>query len=292
MKRGTLRLLPILLAVLVVGFQYCSSDKFTNEAGRTARVSMSAQQEEALGLQSFHEVLQQSEVITSGREFETVRQVASRLASSTGEAARDFKWEVALVRDPSVNAFCLPRGKIVVFTGILPVAQSEAGLATVMGHEMAHATARHGAERVFKQQTTQTLLTGVQFSLGDMSYEQQRMIMGALGAGAQYGVLMPFGRDHESEADEIGLLYMARAGYDPREAIEFWQRMAQSSGSGQPPEFLSTHPAHETRIERLRAFMPKAVEAYEQSKKQGSGSKLGGEGGAPAQPARRDGMEW
>jgi predicted Zn-dependent protease len=220
-------------------------------------------------------VLQQSDVITTGREFELVRKVATRLASSTGEAARDFKWEVALVRDPAVNAFCLPRGKIVIFTGILPVAQTEAGLATVMGHEMAHATARHGAERVFKQQTTQTLLTGVQFSLGDMSYEQQRMIMGALGAGAQYGVLMPFGRDHESEADEIGLLYMARAGYDPREAISFWERMAKSSGSGQQqPEFLSTHPAHETRIQRLRAFMPKAMEVYEQSQKQGGGTRV------------------
>ena len=111
MKRGTLRLLPILLAILVVGFQYCSSDKFTNEAGRTARVGLSPQQEEALGLQSFQEVLQKSQVITTGREYELVRKVASRLASSTGEAARDFNWEVAVVRDPTVNAFCLPRGE-------------------------------------------------------------------------------------------------------------------------------------------------------------------------------------
>lgn len=291
MKRGTLRLLPILVAILFVGFQYCSSDKFTNEAGRTARVGLSPQQEEVLGLQSFREVLQKSDVVTSGREAELVHKVAQRLAAATGDAAKDFEWKVAVVRDPAVNAFCLPRGKIVVFTGILPVAQTEAGLATVMGHEMAHATARHGAERVFKQQATQTLLTGVQFSMGDMSYEQQRMIMGALGAGAQYGVLMPFGRDHESEADEIGLLYMARAGYDPREAINFWQRMAQASGGGQPPEFLSTHPAHETRIERLRAFMPKAVEVYEQSQKQGEGTTVAPAGGG-TQPARRDGMEW
>ncbi len=273
MKKGTLRLLPVLLAILVVGFQYCSSDKFTNEAGRTARVGLSAQQEEALGLQSFQQILGQAKVVSSGPEYEIVRRVANRLAATTGDAAKDFKWEVALVQDPSVNAFCLPRGKIVVFTGILPVAKSEAGLATVMGHEMAHATARHGSERVFKQQTTQTLLTGVQFSMGDMSYDQQRMIMGALGAGAQYGILMPFGRDHESEADEIGLMYMARAGYDPREAIAFWQRMAEASGGAAPPEFLSTHPANETRVERIRALLPKAMEVYEQSSKSGSGKQ-------------------
>jgi predicted Zn-dependent protease len=292
MKKGTLRLIPVVIAVLVVGFQYCSSDKFTNEAGRTARVGLTEQQEEALGMQSFQQVLGQAQVITSGPEYDTVRRVASRLAAATGDSAKDFNWEVAVVRDPSVNAFCLPRGKIVVFTGILPVAKTEAGLATVMGHEMAHATARHGAERVFRQQTTQTLLTGVQFSMGDMSYEQQRAIMGALGAGAQYGLLMPFSRNHESEADEIGLIYMARAGYDPREAVEFWQRMAEASGSGQqPPEFLSTHPAHETRIERLRAFLPKAVEIYEQSAKNGGPKKElpEGAGGAKAPPARGSG---
>jgi predicted Zn-dependent protease len=189
-----------------------------------------------------------------------------RLAAVVGQEARNYKWDVSLVRGSDINAFCLPGGKIVVYTGILPVAQSEAGLATVMGHEMAHATARHGSERLFRQQATQTLLSGVQFSMGDMSYEQQRAIMGALGAGAQVGLLLPFSRDHESEADAIGLIYMARAGYDPREAVAFWQRMTQAAKGDQPPEFLSTHPSHGTRIERLKAAIPKAVEEYERTR--------------------------
>jgi predicted Zn-dependent protease len=172
---------------------------------------------------------------------------------------------VSLVRSAQVNAFCLPGGKIVVYTGIIPVAKTDAGLATVMGHEMAHATSRHGSERLFQQKATQTIMTGVQFSLGDMSYEQQRAVMGAIGAGAKYGILMPFGRDHESEADAIGLTYMARAGYDPREAVTFWERMGQASGRGAPPEFLSTHPSHGTRIAQLKALMPKAMEEYQKS---------------------------
>ena len=163
-----------------------------------------------------------------------------------------------------MNAFCLPGGKIVVYTGILPVAENEAALATVMGHEMAHATSRHGAQRVLQQNMTQTAMTGVAVSLGDMDYEQQRAIMGALGAGARFGILMPFGRKHESEADEVGLMYMARAGYDPRESIRFWQRMDQASQAN-PPEFLSTHPSHGTRVQQLRALMPKAVEEYERA---------------------------
>jgi predicted Zn-dependent protease len=155
----------------------------------------------------------------------------------------------------------LPGGKIVVYTGILPVTQNEAALATVMGHEMAHATSRHGSQRVFEQNLAQTAMSGVAMSLSDMDYDKQRAIMGALGAGAQYGVLMPFSRKHESEADEIGLLYMARAGYDPQESIRFWKRM-ENTGGNQPPEFLSTHPSHGTRIQQLEAWMPKALAEY------------------------------
>ena len=228
--------------------QFFSAEKFTNDAGRSA-AWRSTQAGAGARLASYAQVLQQSQVISSGAEYEMVRKVAGRLAAATGKTGKDFEWAVSLVRDQQVNAFCLPGGKIVVYAGILPVAQTEAGLATVMGHEMAHATLRHGSERLFQQKATQTLLTGVQFSIGDMSYEQQRAIMGAIGAGAQYGVLMPFGRDHEKEADAIGLTYMARAGYDPREAIGFWQRMAEASGGGAPPEFMSTHPSHGSRIE-------------------------------------------
>lgn len=264
-RRFFYRFVPIAIALVVIGFQFFSAEKFTNEAGRTARVALSPQQEKQLGLQSYQQVLQQEDAVTSGPEYERVRTVASRLAQATGAAGKGFDWAVSLVRSPQVNAFCLPGGKIVVYTGILPVAKTEGGLAAVMGHEMAHATSRHGSERLFQQKTTQTLMTGVQFSLGDMSYEQQRMIMGAIGAGAKYGLLMPFSRDHETEADAIGLIYMARAGYDPREAVGFWERMAEASGRGAPPEFMSTHPSHGTRIAQLKELLPKAMEEYNKS---------------------------
>jgi predicted Zn-dependent protease len=262
-RKLLLRVIPIAIALVVVWMQVSTSEKFTNEAGRTARVALSEKEEENLGFQSFEEILRQSDVIESGPEVERVRGVATRLAAATGEAGKRFRWSVAVVRSPQVNAFCLPGGKIVVFTGILPIAKTDAGLATVMGHEMAHATLRHGSERLLQQKTTSTLMTGVQFSVGDMAYEQQRAIMAAIGAGAQYGFLLPFSREHENEADAIGLIYMARAGYDPRESIGFWERMAAAAQGGQPPEFASTHPAHETRIENLKRMMPQALAIYE-----------------------------
>jgi predicted Zn-dependent protease len=260
------RALPIAIAVCIAFFQYFSSEKITNEAGRTARHALNPQQEQALGLQSYQQVLSQSTTIASGQNYDLVKRVADRLAAATGPAAKSFDWRVSLVDSPEVNAFCLPGGKIVVYTGILPTAKSESGLATVMGHEMAHATLRHGSERLLEQKATQTLLTGVQYSLGDMSYEQQRAVMGALGAGAQYGLLLPFSRNHESEADKIGLTYMARAGYDPREAISFWERMSKAtSGSGKPLEFMSTHPSDTTRIEQLKRLLPQALEEYKRT---------------------------
>lgn len=169
------------------------------------------------------------------------------------------------MQSDQLNAFCIPGGKIVVYTGIIPVAQNEAGLATVMGHEMAHATSRHGSQRVLQQNISQTAMTGVAVSLSDMDSDKQRVVLGALGAGAQYGVLMPFGRKHESEADQIGLTYMARAGYDPQESVRFWKRKEAKAG-GHQPEFLSTHPSGGTRIRQLEEWMPKALEEYQHAK--------------------------
>lgn len=262
MNRTHIRWLPILIAGLFFAYQYFSSEKFVNpETGRKSHVGLSTQQESALGLQSYRQILAQSQPIDSGPEFEMVKRVATRLAAATGAAGSGFDWRASLIRDKQVNAFCLPGGKIVVYTGILPVAQNDAALATVLGHEMAHATSRHGAQRVLQQNLAQTAMTGVAVSLGDMDYDKQRAIMGALGAGAQFGVLMPFGREHESEADHIGLIYMARAGYDPQESIRFWERMERSGGA-QPPEFLSSHPSHGRRIQQLEEWMPQAMEEY------------------------------
>ncbi len=257
-----LRWAPIAIAVVVIAYQFFSSERFVNpETGRAAHVGMSTEQEAALGFQTYRQVLAQARTVDSGPQVEMVRNVASRLARATGPTGQGYEWQVSLIEDPQVNAFCLPGGKIVVYSGIVPVAQNDAGLATVMGHEMAHATSRHGAQRVLQQNLAQIGMTGVAVSLGDMDYNKQRAIMGALGAGARFGILMPFGRKHESEADEIGLMYMARAGFDPEEAIRFWARMEQASRGG-PPEFMSTHPSHGTRIEQLRALMPKALEEY------------------------------
>ena len=266
MNRRHLRWLPIVIAALIFAWQYFGSEKFVNpETGRKSHVGMSTQQEAALGFQTYRQVLAQARSIDSGPQFEMVRRVAEKLASATGTAGAGYEWQVSLIEDEQVNAFCLPGGKIVVYTGIIPIAQNEAALATVMGHEMAHATSRHGAQRVLQQNLAQTAMTGIAVSLSDMDYNKQRAVMGALGAGAQFGILMPFGRQHESEADEIGLMYMARAGYDPQESIRFWKRMDQASRSG-PPEFLSTHPSHGTRVQQLEALMPKALLEYNRAR--------------------------
>jgi predicted Zn-dependent protease len=271
--RRKLVLFPVVIALLVMAFQYCSSEKFVNpETGRAARVAMSDKQEAALGLQSYREVLSQSQVISSGPEVDLVRRVAERLAAATGDAGKKFEWRVSVVQDRQANAFCLPGGKMVVFTGIIPIAQSDAGLATVLGHEMAHATSRHGSQRLLQTNLAQTFMTGAQSSmaLSDMDYQNKQAVMAAVGAGAQYGVLLPFSRDHEVEADIVGLHYMARAGYDPRESIGFWQRMSEGSNGRQPPEFASTHPSHGTRIERLKEEMPRAMEDF----KRANGARL------------------
>ena len=263
MRRRTLTIFPLLIAIGFALFQYFGAEKVTNpETGRSMRVAMSTEQEQALGLQSYREVLAQSDVVTSGPERDLVERVARRLAQAVGSAGEGFNWQVSLIRSPQVNAFCLPGGKIAVYTGILPVARDEAGLAAVMGHEMAHAIARHGSQRLLRTSLAQTIMTGAQFSFSDMDWNQRQMIMAALGAGAQYGVLLPFSRHHETEADEMGVIYMARAGYDPEAAIAFWERMQEASGGSRSPEFASTHPSGETRIADLRAIMPRAKSEY------------------------------
>ena len=266
MQRRHFAILPIIIALLVMGLKYCTAEKVTNPlTGKTTRVGLSTQQEETLGLQSYREVLSQSDVVTSGPEHDMVVGVAERLARGTGDAAKDFQWQVSLVRSPQANAFCLPGGKIVVYTGILPFTGNAAALAAVMGHEMAHAVARHGSQRLLRTSLAQTFLAGANFSMGNMDPQQRQTIMAALGAGAQYGVLLPFSREHETEADELGLLYMARAGYDPHEAISFWERMSKAGGA-QPPAYLSTHPSHARRIHDLQEFLPKAMAEYEKAK--------------------------
>lgn len=258
-----LTIVPLVLAALFAAYQYFSAEKVTNpETGRAARVALSSQQEEALGLQSYREVLAGSHVIRSGPERDLAERVAGRLAHAIGEAGRDFDWQVSVIDSEQVNAFCLPGGKIAVYTGILPYTQNEAALAAVLGHEMAHAIAHHGSQRLLRSTMAQTIMMGAQFSFTDMDPRQRQLVIAALGAGAQFGVILPFSRNHETEADTMGLMYMARAGYDPREAISFWQRMA-AAGGAQPPAFASTHPSSSARIQHLEELMPKALAEYE-----------------------------
>jgi predicted Zn-dependent protease len=227
---------------------------------RSQLVDMSREQEMALGYQSYQEILMQEDIIPSGEVVDVVRGIGRRLAAVAEDPG--FEWEFNVIRSDQANAFCLPGGKVAVYTGLIPIAENEGGLAVVMGHEIAHAIARHGAERMAHQKLVQlgSLAAGLAFS--DMDASTQHMVMGALGVGAQYGVLLPFSREHESEADYMGLIYTARACFDPTEAPQLWERMGAASG-GAPAEFMSTHPSHATRIRQFGEWMPEATEIYE-----------------------------
>ncbi len=227
------------------------------ETGRSQLIFMSASQEASLGLQAYEEILKDKKISKDPVVTAQVRRVGERIARATG---KDFEWEFRVIDDPkSINAFALPGGKVAVYTGILPVTVDDDGLAVVMGHEVAHATARHGAERMSQGQLAQVLAVGGGVALGGGDPRRTKAIVGALGAGASVGVILPFSRKQESEADRIGLRYMARAGYDPEAAVGFWERMSAAAGGGKkPPEFLSTHPSDETRIAQIKMWLPEA----------------------------------
>jgi metalloendopeptidase OMA1, mitochondrial len=219
-----------------------------------------------MGAQAFDEVKSSEEVLTSGPAVEQVQRVTARLVEAARmidpEIAEAFAWEVCVIRaDDNVNAFCLPGGKMAVYTGILPVAGSDAGLAVVLGHEIAHATLRHGTQRVTQGALTQIGIDVFTQSVEISDDESEREMATVL---AQVGLGLPFSRDHELEADNIGLIYMATAGYDPREAVGFWQRMASNS-AGAPPEWLSTHPSDSNRIRQIQELLPKVMPIYESS---------------------------
>lgn len=270
-----IRLLPILLALIAAAFVIAKGWQ-PGPFGRHQIVGLNPQQESQLGAQSFQQVLQESDVVDDGPIVAAVRRIGSRLADASNNKdvlarlrlkPQRFQWEYRVVRSRQVNAFCLPGGKVVVYTGILPVAETADGLATVLGHEIGHALAHHGAERMAQQQLVQMGQVAVASSIGDLSPQQQRQVLGLLGAGSQFGILLPFSRKHESEADHIGLLLMAAAGYDPREAIQFWQRM-EKVGGGSRSEFTSTHPSHVHRVRDLKGWLPEAEPLYANSDKQ------------------------
>lgn len=253
--------------LLVVGG--CETNPYT---GRHQLLMTSVAEEMQMGTQAYAQVKSDPKVRQSQdpREIEPVRRVAARIIeaakrSKYGEMAQQFQWEVTVIKDDkTLNAFALPGGKIAVYTGIFSVAKTEAGLAAVMGHEVVHALARHGAERMSQGQLTNAALQAAGAAVGASGGGgmMSQAAMAALGVGAQVGVLLPFSRQHESEADYIGILLAADAGYDPRESVHLWERMEQHSGGGAQAEFLSTHPGHETRIEQLKQWMPEAMAIY------------------------------
>ncbi|MGH2764578.1 MAG: M48 family metallopeptidase [Actinomycetota bacterium] len=257
--------IPVIMAVAAGGFLWFTAEKQdVPVTGREQRVNLSDQQQIRLGHQVYEQMLRQeaAAVIDSGPDFELVQRVAERIAAVGVQDKPEFEWEFTVIDDPQINAFCLPGGKIVVYTGVLSVAETEAGLATVIGHEVAHATGEQGAERIFQQQLTGT---AVQIIASGAARDRQEyeQIAGLLGAGAAVGLSLPWSRDQGSEADHIGLVYMARAGYHPEEAVGFWERMdAATRDQPRLPEYLSTHPSSETRIDQIRGWLPEALEEY------------------------------
>lgn len=246
----------------------CKTNVFT---GKKTLNFMSNSQLFPMAFAQYDDFLNQNNVVTGTSEAKMIEDVgnkiriaAQRWLSALGEEAylKDYKWEYNLVKDETVNAWCMPGGKIVFYTGILPICQGESGVAVVMGHEVAHALADHGAQRMSAAQVQALGAVGVAVGsqVAGANQQTQQILNQAYGLGSQLGGMLPFSRSHETEADKIGLYLSAIAGYDPYEAPELWKRMKAASGGQGPPEFLSTHPSNDSRIEFLNQLAPKAKE--------------------------------
>jgi predicted Zn-dependent protease len=226
----------------------------------------------SMSFSQYTDFLKTNKVSTNQEQTALVRRVGERIQHAVerymseknlSDKIKDYKWEFNLVENKEVNAWCMPGGKVVVYTGILPVTQDETGLAVVLGHEIAHAIAEHGGERMSQGLVAQFGGMALEEALKNKTEATKNLWMSAYGVGAQYGALLPYSRLQESEADHMGLIFMAMAGYDPQQAVTFWGRMSQQAGGQAPPEILSTHPADETRIADLKKLMPEAMQYYQ-----------------------------
>jgi len=224
-----------------------------------------------MSLSSYQQFLSEHKVVRGTDEARMVQRIGERISKAVerylaqnnlSDRIEGYEWEFNLVEDEATNAFAMPGGKVVAFTGILPVTQNETGLAVVMGHEIAHVIAGHGNERMSQGLLAQMGGTALSIALAERPAQTQQLFMAAFGIGAQVGFLLPYSRIQESEADHLGLIFMAMAGYDPRASVDFWQRMSSAKDGGSPPEFLSTHPSGSTRIENLRELIPEAMKYY------------------------------
>lgn len=260
----------IILTLLVLG---CAEVPLTH---RTSLRLLPQSELLNLSLQQYEKVLSKSKLSTDKEKTEMVQKVGKKIASGAEaflkdagleDQIKDYQWEFSLIEDDEViNAWCMPGGKVAVYTGILPVAKDENGLAVVMGHEVAHAIAQHGNERMSQNLLTSMGGIALSVALSEKPGQTRELFMTAYGVGSNVGFLLPYSRVHESEADRIGLVITAMAGYDPREAIPFWERMSKEGGD-RPPEFLSTHPAPSTRIADLRSHVKEALAYYKKNQK-------------------------
>jgi len=223
-----------------------------------------------MSLTSYSQFLKENKLSTNKEQTDVVKRVGAKMSVAVEKYLRengfqdrvaDFKWEFNLVESKEPNAWCMPGGKVVFYTGILPLTKNDAGVAVVMGHEIAHAVARHGNERMSQQMLVQFGGMALSEAVKTKPEQTQAIFQTAYGLGSQLGVMLPYSRQHEYEGDKLGLIFMAIAGYDPKEAIGFWERMAANS-SGKTPEFLSTHPVEANRIEAIRQFLPEAMKYY------------------------------
>jgi predicted Zn-dependent protease len=225
----------------------------------------------SMSFQEYDTFMKENKLSTNASETAMVKKVGQRIQGAVeryfaqngmSSELSGYAWEFNLVESKDVNAWCMPGGKVVVYTGILPVTKDEAGLAVVMGHEIAHAVAKHGNERMSQQLVTEMGGVALSEALKEKPDQTRQLWTAAFGLGSQVGVLLPFSRLQETEADRLGLIFMAMAGYDPHKAVEFWQRMASQQEGGAPPEFLSTHPSDATRIQKLNELVPEAMKYY------------------------------
>jgi len=254
------RPLALLLIVLSLSPLGCETVPYT---GRRQIQLVSPDEETKMGAQSYQEIVGKAPLSTDGQANALVQRVGTRIAAVTGLTEQ---WEFKLIADDKqANAFALPGGKVAVYTGILPITRDESGLAAVLGHEIGHVLARHGGERLSQQMGVQTA-TQLLAGMASSNPATVQLVSAALGAGAQVGVLLPWSRQQESEADHIGLILMAKAGYDPHASLELWKRMAEAAKGQRPSQWLSTHPAEETRIEQIQGWMPEALTYYRPAK--------------------------
>lgn len=267
--RSSILLAIILPLACLVIYSGCKTAPIT---GRRQLMLIPESREVKMGVEGYQQILSESTLSAKEQHAALVRRVGHRIAAIADRS--DYDWEFNLIESEQMNAFALPGGKVAIFEGILPVCQNEAGLAVVMAHEVAHALARHGGERMSQTALVGGLQKVIESSTQNQDQKNREMILAVYGAASTYGYSLPYSRHHESEADRIGILLMAEAGYDPREAPKFWQRFSKVSGE-KPMEFMSTHPSDDRRAADLEAMLPEAMKEYENApQKFGTGEEI------------------